>query len=63
MIEVGGVIMPIVDYVLTLVRNGQTVKARRTIAEIYCVGYNRAESAVKEIQAKLEKVKRSKERD
>jgi thymidine phosphorylase len=53
MIKVMGVEMPIVSYVVKLVKKGKTVKARRSIAEIYSVGYNRADEAVKEIQRKL----------
>jgi hypothetical protein len=53
-VKVHGAEMPIVDYVIKLVKKGKIAKARRNIAQIYAVGYNRADAAVKEIQRKLE---------
>lgn len=57
-VKVGGVEMPIVDYVVKLVKTGKTDKARRAIAEIYGAGYNRAEKTVTEIQKKISKSER-----
>lgn len=54
-ITIMGVDMLVIDYIVKLVKMGKIPKARRNVAEIYSVGYKRADAAIIEIQKKLSK--------